>query len=594
MKIKHKIKAFDIACSLAAGFCLSSTVAALSINVANLDSVKNIDVPLFIIIFVLSSAALAAAVIFTGRDVIERAALFCFSISFACAVGSSFFRNAYVLTGLAIILCIIFRITVKEDIASFGDKLSPRASFIGTCVIFVAFFVYVYINTSYAYKIFGEATYDFGIFSQMFEQMARTGAPVTSVERDGLVSHFAVHFSPVYYLFLPGYFIFRTPLYLYAIQAAAVGAGVFAVWMIARKLGFSPKLSLICAAIYAFYPTMSYGCFYDFHENKFLTVFILWTLYFILSKKYVPAYIFAFLTLSVKEDAVLYVAVIGLWLIISSRERIHGAIIVAVSVLYFIFATKMISVFGGEAMFGRFANYIPTDEDGGMMTVIKTIMLDFGYFIGQVFTAQKFSFILFTLVPTMFIMFRGVPASTLVLLVPVVVENLMSNWPYQADIFYQYTFGSAALIVFAVLISLSHKDEVKRNKYAVKILALCIVFVVSISVFETTNVNTYNSSREEYKKSEEILTEYRDTFEKSSVAADTYFVPHLYYVKDLHPIPKYYGSVPKVDYIIADTRDMSRYNEVLGYAQNGYELYDKGGFVEIYISQEFFRDDFSK
>ena len=55
------------------------------------------------------------------------------------------------------------------------------------------------------YLGYSAPNFDFGIFCQMFENMAKTGAPVTTVERDGALSHFAVHTSPILYLLLPFY-----------------------------------------------------------------------------------------------------------------------------------------------------------------------------------------------------------------------------------------------------------------------------------------------------------------------------------------------------------------------------------------------------
>jgi uncharacterized membrane protein len=73
--------------------------------------------------------------------------------------------------------------------------------------------------------------------------MASTFAPNTTVERSYMMSHFGVHFSPIFYLFLPGYYIFRTPLYLFYIQSAGVAAGIFAIWLIAGKLKLSGKMT---------------------------------------------------------------------------------------------------------------------------------------------------------------------------------------------------------------------------------------------------------------------------------------------------------------------------------------------------------------
>ena len=61
------------------------------------------------------------------------------------------------------------------------------------------------------YRGFCSPAFDFGIFSQMFGSMIKTGIQYTTVERNELLSHFAVHCSPIWYLMLPFYFIFPTP-----------------------------------------------------------------------------------------------------------------------------------------------------------------------------------------------------------------------------------------------------------------------------------------------------------------------------------------------------------------------------------------------
>lgn len=58
--------------------------------------------------------------------------------------------------------------------------------------LFTGFLTIVRYRANYA------STYDFGIFSQMYYYMDQTLAPMTTCERDGLLSHFAVHLSPIF------------------------------------------------------------------------------------------------------------------------------------------------------------------------------------------------------------------------------------------------------------------------------------------------------------------------------------------------------------------------------------------------------------
>ena len=80
-----------------------------------------------------------------------------------------------------------------------------------TAALAVGYFLYVSIWTVARVETFSTPSYDFGIFSQMFHYMKTSGQPLTTLERDGLLSHFAVHVSPIYYLLLPVYCLFPKP-----------------------------------------------------------------------------------------------------------------------------------------------------------------------------------------------------------------------------------------------------------------------------------------------------------------------------------------------------------------------------------------------
>ena len=93
-------------------------------------------------------------------------------------------------------------------------NLSPKAGFAAACALAVLLAVFIGAYTSCRYLSFGSPNYDFGIFCNMFASMARDFTQTVSSERDAIIQHFEVHFSPVYYLMLPFYFVFRSPVTL--------------------------------------------------------------------------------------------------------------------------------------------------------------------------------------------------------------------------------------------------------------------------------------------------------------------------------------------------------------------------------------------
>src|SRR5699024_7070503 len=83
----------------------------------------------------------------------------------------------------------------------------------------------------FRYLTYSAPNYDFGLFSQMFYYMKETFMPLTTSERGTLLSHFAIHVSPIFYLLLPGYLIFPNPMYLQIMQAVILASGVIPLYL---------------------------------------------------------------------------------------------------------------------------------------------------------------------------------------------------------------------------------------------------------------------------------------------------------------------------------------------------------------------------
>ena len=210
------------------------------------------------------------------------------------------------------------------------------------------FFLFVSAWTVGRLYSFSSPTYDFGIFSQMFYNMKASGFPMTTVERDGPLSHFAVHVSPIYYLILPFYWLVPTPATLQVLQAAVITSAVIPLWKIGKNHGLTDAQRMLVCAVLLLYPAFSGGTSYDIHENCFLTPLILWTLYGVDKKNAVITGIAAILSLMGKEDAAVYVAVIALWLIVKTvlcfkkldvQDLITGMALLVVALGWFFLVT---------------------------------------------------------------------------------------------------------------------------------------------------------------------------------------------------------------------------------------------------------------
>ncbi|WP_405379411.1 DUF2079 domain-containing protein, partial [Phascolarctobacterium sp.] len=251
---------------------------------------------------------------------------------------------------LVLVILVVFGIygweKTPEPVAE--PKKTHKAYIWITVGLSAVFFLFVSAWTVGRVYSFSSPTFDFGIFSQMFYHMKESGLPMTTVERDGLLSHFAVHVSPIYFSLLPFYWLVPTPATLQVLQAAVITSAVIPLWKIGKHHGLTGAQRMLVCAVLLLYPAFSGGTSYDIHENCFLTPLILWLLYGIDKKSITITAITAVLTLMVKEDAAVYVAVVALWLIVKTVLRfkkldvqnfITGIALLAISLGWFFLVT---------------------------------------------------------------------------------------------------------------------------------------------------------------------------------------------------------------------------------------------------------------
>ena len=586
----------DLFAMLACAFVCASFTGAAAGDFTSLAWMRQMSLLLFWGTFFTALFFLWAGFLLTKTTRIISWCLFVSALLYSLLLVGTLSGDLFFNIGVGAVLLLIAKYVAGENrLGLEGASFSWRASLYVTAAVFLLFCLFVGFCTIAKYKAFAHGTFDFGIFCQMFEQMAKTGLPYTTVERSQYLSHFAVHFSPIYYLLLPGYMLLRSPAYLLLAQAVVVGLGMFPLRRICRTLGLSPLCATGAAVLYALYPTMANGCFYDFHENKILSVLLLYMISFILERRRLPAAVFALLVLCVKEDAFIYVAAVALWMLLSRRDRWFAAGMIGASLVWFVFACSMIRLSGGEIMSDRFANFSSSVGGGSLLDAVRTCFYNIGYLIREVFSGaetevyqeltysgQKLEFVLWLCAPLLFTPFAGKRSVQLVLLIPLLVVNLMPDWMYQFNIDFQYTYGTAALLLVSAMLTVSGWGPAGRRLFFCSALSLGLVFSVS-AVYPKAqrNITRYYANKSEYDATADAL---KKIPADASVTAYGYMMPHLYFVDDLHSCPDYYAPLEQTEYYVLDTRyasDTHKKKLRMSMADD-YTLVTEAGYVQIY------------
>ncbi len=436
-----------------------------------------------------------------------------------------------------------------------GDWIKIKIKKIPTLIIIfilgLAFTLFIGLLTSFRYLQHWTPCYDFGIFSQMFYYMKETFQPLTTCERDGLLSHFAVHFSPIYYLLLPFFYIFPSPVTLLMGQAAIIASGLIPLYLICKKYKLSNNATILFALCYVLMPSMGNGCFYYLHENKFLSALVLWLVYALEKNKWIPTIICTFLLLAVKEDAPVYAAVLGLYFIMSRRRISKGCAVFAISVIYFIVVSYFMSKYGLGTMSYRYDNFI-YDGSGSLFTVIKAVILNPVYTIYESFDEEKIKFILQMLIPIAFMPLMTKKPSRIILFIPFILLNLMSDYQYQHDINFQYTYGSAAFLLYIMLMNYNDMKPGFRSKLLATAAASSIIMFMCNTYYRADIYKGYKADRD--SGSIETIDNALALIPKdASVAATTFMIPSLF---DHREIYEYESTKYKndVEYIVLDLR----------------------------------------
>lgn len=413
-------------------------------------------------------------------------------------------------------------------------KPANKASIWLTMAFCLLFFLIVSIWTVCRVRSFSAPGYDFGIFSQMFYSMKTTGLPMTTLERDKLLSHFCVHVSPIYYLMLPFYCLVPRPETLQVLQAAVITSSVIPLWKIGKLHGLSGAQRMLLCILLLLLPAFSGGTGYDIHENCFLTPLILWLFYAVDRKNAFLTALFALLTLLVKEDAPVYVAIVGLWLTVKTflkyrqegfRDLLAGILLLGTSVLYFLMVTNFLAKQGDGVMTYRYANFM-YDGTGSLLTVVKAVILSPVKVLYECVDSEKLYYLAMTLLPLI-----GLPLWTrryerYILLIPYVLVNLMSDYQYQHDLFFQYGFGSTACLIYLAAVNLSDmKDYWLRVTALLAAVAVSAVCFCSVILPEAVR---YPVKCIQYEERYDAIREVLNTIpEDATVTASTFYTTEL-------------------------------------------------------------------
>ena len=227
-------------------------------------------------------------------------------------------------------------------------------------------------------------------------------------------------------------------------------------------------------------------------------------------------------------------------------------------------------------MFNRFSNII--GSEGGIKELIRTALTNPALLLNECMTEDKLVFAACILLPLGFLPLMTKKLSSLILLCPFVIVNLLSDYVYQHNLNFQYAYGTVALLFYLTVANLPHiPDFVSgfRTRRALICFALCAAALVGTVQIKNHSAvfHYYNTRKEDSAIIREVLAEIPDD---ASVRTASMFAAHLSKRNELY----YLTNEADAEYVLLDLRPYINIASARGYdveyfERQGYELLTK-------------------
>ena len=426
-------------------------------------------------------------------------------------------------------------------------------------LLILSYFAVFGTIAAFRHYSFQTQAWDMGIFIQTFWNAANGNGLVNSLEE---IPHtFGVHFSPWLYALMPGYIIFPSPYYLLLVQALALALGAWPLFLLARRILKEEKWALLIAASYLLYPSLHWVNLFDFHSVAFLVPLLLAAFYFSETKQWGWAGLFLLLSASTREDSILAAIFVGLYYLVKktgdgasrwNAARKFGLAVTLLATLYFLLSIYVFMPYfgGGLLRLDRYAQFGETPAE-----IVKTLVINPSLLASTIFTVEKFRYALWLFLPLAFLPFFS--GRAVLLLLPGLAENLLTNNASQFSGFYQYDSVLVPVIFFTVILGLKRIMEKwpqhQRAARRLLIAAIALGYLVRSPinpVFFPVGIFQSNPRIEAFRKIVNLAPKNPNI----SVAAQTNLVPHLANRKEIYML----GTEPRpADVVLIDGADLS-------------------------------------
>lgn len=334
--------------------------------------------------------------------------------------------------------------------------MSGRKRLIAPTLLTVMVISYVWwfsAKTIDIHRGLGTSSYDIGLYDQGIWLMSRFKSPFVTLMGRNLMGD---HASLILIFLVPLYWIVPGCATLLTVQSLFIGAGSIPLFLYARKRLRSDLLALVMAGAWLLHPAVGLTNFENFHPDSALGLFVPLALFAALERKWRLYAVAVGLALLVKEDVVLVLLPLGVW--VAARRDIRRGLVTIGATLAASLAGMFLLMRSLIGVPTRNAWRIPFDGPIGFIRKTFTDPTE----VWSYLSSEGRLFYLWQMVIPFGGLFLLQPEVALISVL-VLTANIVSNFWYQFHIGYHYSLVAVPALAFGTVYALGRLGRRARH-----------------------------------------------------------------------------------------------------------------------------------
>ena len=262
------------------------------------------------------------------------------------------------------------------------------------------------------------------------------------------ISRFAIHFEPILFPISLLYYILPGPNTLVILQTLVVASGAFPAFWLARLRLRSNLAAVPFALLYLLYPVQQQATIFEFHAVTLTAALLLFTIYFMYTRRTVWLFVFAILSMACKEELPAVIALFGLWSIIFQQRWRSGLGLIVLAFAWLGMALLSYHFFSptGHPLLASRYTYL---GNGPVQIALNFLRHPVSLLKQHVWEIHHRYYLELLLAPAGYLPLFA--PWVLVLAVPSIALNLFSSDPNQYVGVFQYSAEIVPILIFATI-----------------------------------------------------------------------------------------------------------------------------------------------